>query len=174
MKLAAFLVCSSSALLLAGCATPASTPVPPHLVPAGERFSERFASRGVALYECREKAGEAASAAWVYVAAVADLIDEGGRKIGQHTFPPPLWELSDGSKVSGQITARADSPSPGAVPWLLVVARSTGGEGRLSKVTSLQRVNTAGGAAPSTGCNATSLGGKQKVSFTADYVTYTK
>jgi hypothetical protein len=174
MKHAALSICCSGALLVAGCATPASSPVPANLVPAGERSVDRIASRGVAVYECRAKAGDPAGAAWVYVSAEADLIDANGRKIGRHAFPPPLWESDDGSRIAGEIKARADAPSPGAVPWLLVATRSTGGEGRLSKATSLQRVNTAGGAAPAAGCNTTSLGSKERVSFTADYVLFTK
>jgi hypothetical protein len=174
MKLGNLAVSCSMALLLAGCATSVTSPVPANLVPAGEHPTERIASRGVAVYECRAKPGDPSSAAWVYAAAEADLLDAQGRKTGSHSFPPPLWESTDGSKIAGQIKARADAPQPGAVPWLLVTTRSTGGDGRLSKATSLQRINTVGGAAPAAGCDGKSLGAKQRVPFTADYVLFTK
>lgn len=174
MKRIALSGCCSAALLLAACAVTPVTPVPANLQPTGEREVERFASRGNAVYECRAKVGDPSGAAWAYASAEADLLDSEGRTVGRHTFPPPVWESNDGSRIAGQIKARADAPSPGAVPWLLVATRSTGNEGRLAKTTSLQRVNTAGGAAPVGGCDAKSLGSKQRVPFTADYVLFAK
>jgi len=164
----------SGALLLAACAGPAAIVVPANLVPAGERPIDRIASSGAVTYECRAKAGDASAASWFYSAAEADLLDTAGLRIGRHTFPPPVWELNDGSKIAGEIKARADAPIPGAAPWLLVATRSTGGEGRLAKATSLQRVNTVGGAAPVAGCDVATVGSKLRVPFTADYLLFSK
>jgi hypothetical protein len=172
MKRIAVPACFSGALLLAACAA-APVQVPANLVPAGERSVDRIASRGIAIYECRASSAPS-GAAWAYAAAEADLLDTAGRRIGRHTFPPPAWELEDGSRIAGEIKARADAPMAGAVPWLLVATRSTGGEGRLSKTTSLQRVNTTGGAAPAAGCDSTSIGAKQRIPFAADYVLFAK
>jgi hypothetical protein len=48
----------------------------------------------------------------------------------------------------------------------------TGGD-KLSDTTFLQRLNTAGGVAPSTGCTqSTDVGNKALVSYTADYFFY--
>lgn len=69
----------------------------------------------------------------------------------------PFWQALDGSKVNGSVKARADAPagtgSAGAIPWLLLATESTGGRGKLAPVTHIQRINTAGGLAPSNGCD---------------------
>jgi len=65
----------------------------------------------------------------------------------------------------------------GAVAWLLVTKvhvedGPTGGD-KLSKTTFIHRVNTAGGLAPSVGCNsAADLGRQAFVPYTADYIFY--
>jgi hypothetical protein len=53
-------------------------------------------------------------------------------------------------------------------------ARPTGGT-TLSTTTFIQRLNTTGGSAPSTGCDLpTDIGRKAFVPYTADYFFYTK
>ena len=43
--------------------------------------------------------------------------------------------------------------------WLLLTTKAEGSDGAFAKVTSIQRVNTAGGVAPAAaGCTALSLG----------------
>jgi hypothetical protein len=46
------------------------------------------------------------------------------------------------------------------------------GPGPFSGVTYIQRVNTMGGVAPSAPCDASTMGSKQTVSYSADYVFY--
>jgi hypothetical protein len=65
----------------------------------------------------------------------------------------------------------------GAVPWLLlnVVGDATGPTGghRLTSSTFVQRLNTSGGVAPSTGCaSPTDVGRRAFVPYTADYFFY--
>jgi hypothetical protein len=57
----------------------------------------------------------------------------------------------------------------GAIPWLLLGAKSVGPDGSFSKVTSIQRVNTTGGAAPTSGCSKATAGTPARVPYTADY-----
>lgn len=161
--------------LLAACASqPVTAPVPSALVPAGERPVERLVARGVQTYECRAKPGDPSSAAWIYVAADLELFDAQGKSAGKHTFPPPVWVALDGSAFVGSVSARADAPQAGAAQWLLLSARSTGGEGRFSKITSLQRVSTVGGVAPIRACDLKSIHAKETVPFTAEYVLFAK
>lgn len=156
-------------LALAACASqPAAVAVPANLVPSGERAIERFGARGVQIYECRNKVGGSGTE-WVFVAPEADLFDVQGAPVGKH-YAGPHWEAADGSRIVGTVKARADAPLAGAIPWLLLSARSDGGPGRLSKITSVQRVNTAGGTAPAAGCDAASLGRTERVPYTADYI----
>ena len=67
------------------------------------------------------------------------------------------------------MTARADAPQPGAIPWLLLATESVGPAGAYARVTSIQRVNTAGGVAPSAACGTAELGRQARVPYTADY-----
>jgi hypothetical protein len=91
------------------------------------------------------------------------------------------WEDSrDTSIVWGAVeksSSDANFVAPGAIPWLKVKAVGaqdgpTGGD-RLSGTTFIQRLNTVGGSAPSTGCAALKdVGTKAFVPYTADYFFY--
>jgi hypothetical protein len=66
---------------------------------------------------------------------------------------------------------------PGAIPWFLlkVVGAQDGPTGgdKLSKTTFIQRLNTSGGVAPSTGCTlSTDVGKMALVPYTAAYFFY--
>ena len=124
-------------------------------------------AKGVQIYECR--AGkDAGTADWVFVAPEAELFDTRGKKIGRH-YAGPRWESIDGSTIAGTLKERIDAPQAGDIPWLLLTTKSVGPEGSFSKVTSVQRVNTVGGAAPKTGCSSTSVGQFARIPYTADY-----
>ena len=69
---------------------------------------------------------------------------------------------------------RADAPMAGAIPWLLLGAKSVGPEGAFSKVTSVQRVNTVGGVAPTGGCDKSRVGTPIRVAYSADYVFFAR
>ena len=82
--------------------------------------------------------------------------------------------------VPGDIGDSSTDPAfvaPGAVAWLKVTATATepgptGGD-TLTKTTFIQRLNTSGGLAPSTGCSTPSDVGHQAfVPYTADYFFY--
>lgn len=149
-------------VLLAGCAS--TVPVPDSLKPTGrESLARIVAAKGVQIYECRDSK-------WVFVAPEADLFDSRGKHIGWH-YAGPHWELADGSKVVGSVRSRADAPVAGAIPWLLLNAKSVSGRGSLSEVTSIQRVATAGGLAPAGGCET--AGRRARVEYSADYYFFT-
>jgi len=148
-------------LAIAGCAT---VQVPDNLKPASnEPLAMVTAATGVQIYECRDRK-------WTFVAPEAELWDSRGRKIGSH-YAGPAWELADGSKVVGAVKQRADAPATGAIPWLLLGAKSVGNEGGFSKVTSIQRVSTVGGTAPAGGCEQ--QGAEARVYYSADYYFFT-
>lgn len=91
------------------------------------------------------------------------------------------WQARDTSTVwakvhqpDGMLTV-----DPNAIPWVLldVVGAQDGPTGgrTLSDTTFIQRVNTTGGLAPSTGCTSlTDVGNQAFVPYTADYVFYKK
>lgn len=95
----------------------------------------------------------------------------------------PTWQDSrDTSTFWGVGVATADSTTDpqfvaaNAIPWVLldragVQAGPTGD--RLTKTTHVQRVNTHGGVAPSTGCSGLADVGRKAIApYTADYVFY--
>jgi len=176
MSIRIFLV-GLPALLLAACAgTPRPamrTPIPDALIPVGQSPIGVFAARGVQKYECRAKRDDPNGAEWAFVAPEADLFDEHGRPAGKHDAGPS-WEASDGSKIVGAVQASAPAPRPDSIPWLLLSARSVGSAGRLAAVTSVQRINTAGGRAPATGCTTSVLGQTVNVPYTADYAMFSR
>ena len=155
----------AAALIATACATPQparTVDVPEALKPgANETLAMVVPAKGVQIYECR---GEK----WTFVAPEADLFDTSGKRIGRH-YAGPLWEAADGSKVAGSVKSRADAPEAGAIPWLLLSAKSVGREGIFSGMTSIQRVSTTGGTAPAGGC---ATGQKARIDYTADYYLF--
>ena len=92
--------------------------------------------------------------------------------IGRH-FAGPTWKDNDGSGVSGKAAAKVDSPDANSIPWLLVTATGHSGEGMLSHVTIIQRINTKGGMPPpASDCNAAKQNVEVKSPYTADYYFY--
>jgi uncharacterized protein DUF3455 len=108
---------------------------------------------------------------WTLKAPEAQLFDKGGKAFGKH-FAGPSWEASDGSRVVGKAAANAPSPDADSIPWLLVKVVSRSGEGVLARVSSIQRINTKGGKAPATGCDAEHAGREVRVAYSADYLFF--
>jgi len=136
--------------------------------PSNEAPTLMLSAKGVQIYECRARTDQAGAYEWTFVAPEAELFDVRGSKAGRH-YAGPHWESSDASKIVGTVKERADAPEAGAIPWLLLTAKSVGPEGALSKITSVQRVNTAGGVAPKSGCSSATTGTQVRVDYTADY-----
>ena len=67
---------------------------------------------------------------------------------------------------------QVDAPAATAIPWLLLRATSASGTGVWGSVSYVQRLNTTGGKAPATGCDATTVNGEVRVDYTADYYFY--
>ena len=128
----------------------------------------------------------------------ATLFNDDGRQLTTHFFSPNLnpnpgldpkelrairatWEDSrDTSTVWAKVTGSATSDmnpefvKKGAVAWvrLEVVGHQDGPTGgdRLSHTTFIQRLNTVGGVAPSTGCaSSADIGTEAFMPYTADY-----
>jgi hypothetical protein len=174
-QLMAILVQAPLMTLLAGCAASpwmnAGDIPPPLRVPTNAALTLQVHAAGVQIYRCRAAKDDAARVEWVLREPEADLSDRAGNKIGKH-YAGPTWEATDGSKVTGEVAARANSPDPDAVAWLLLSAKSTSGNGVLGRVRFIQRLRTVGGNAPSDGCNQASAGGEVRVAYSAEYWFY--
>jgi len=130
----------------------------------------------------------------------ATLFADNDKQVTTHFFSPNLspippeeekdtiratWQHSrDTSTVWAKLTATAPAPppppgQPPAIPWLLlpVVGAQDGPTGghTLTATTFIQRLNTSGGVAPSTGCDSLGDVGHQAfVPYKADYFFYKK
>ncbi len=126
----------------------------------------RLQGRGVQVFRC-EAHGSGYS--WVYRLPEAELVDGSGKPLVRHgaNFS---FEHGDGSRLLGTIVKYDDAPDPKDLRWLLLSTRSFG-EGALSGITFVQRVNTVGGMPPSR-CDASQQSRLLRVDFSADFVFY--
>jgi len=138
--------------------------------PAGEELVLQARASGAQIYACRQ--GTEGKIQWILAGPEAQLHDQKGSVIGRH-YAGPTWKLSDGSEVRGKAIAQVDSPDADSIPWLLVTATSHSGNGALTRVTSIQRIHTRGGQAPSvSACNPSRLDSEVRSNYTADYYFY--
>jgi hypothetical protein len=124
---------------------------------------------GAQIYRCQ---AADSTYAWTLVAPAAVLKDDAGRLIAWH-YAGPSWRAVDGSTVMAARIGSATAPIPNAIPWLLLAVTShPGPAGALTPTTFIQRINTTGGVAPATGCDAAHVGATTSVPYTADYWFY--
>lgn len=163
---ATLLAAASTVLLLFSVA---AQQVPEQLrPPANEQLLLQVHAKGDQVYMCK---GEGGQFTWTLKAPDAKLFDKDGKPFGKH-FAGPSWEANDGSRVTGKAVANALSPDADSIPWLLVNVVSHEGEGVLSRVTTIQRINTKGGKAPASGCDAAHVGQEVRIPYSADYLFY--
>lgn len=146
---------------------------PPELqVPPNSSLVLKARGKGVQIYECASKPDDAHAFAWKLKAPEADLFDDAGQKVAHH-FAGPTWQASDGSSVFGSVMAKSDAPDAQAVPWLLLTTVAKG-PGLLAHVMHVQRLDTSGGKAPLTGCDAAQAKAKAetRVPYEATYYFY--
>jgi hypothetical protein len=163
-------------------------PVPDALkVPAGNQVFLKGHAVGTQNYICL---ATDSSVAWAFFGPQATLFNDKDRQIITHFLSPnpdergtarATWQHSrDTSTVWAMAIASSSDPNfveTGAIPWLLlqIVGAEPGPTGgdRLTRTTFIQRLNTDGGVAPSTGCaRSTDVGQRALVPYTADYFFY--
>lgn len=161
--------------IFASCATSniaTITGVPETLkVPETQVLSLETQATGVQIYECKASKDDPMRFDWVFKAPEGELFNSAGKRIGRH-YAGPTWEANDRSKVIGEVRALDNGPDPDAIPWLLLSAKSTSGNGVFSQTQSIQRMHTAGGKAPAEGCNQAQLGKETRVPYKATYYFY--
>ena len=136
--------------------------------PTNQKEILRVSARGVQVYTC--EVGGDGSYQWTLDHPEAELMDEKGQNVGRH-FAGPNWEMIDNSRVGGHIIARKASPD-GSIPWMLLEASAHSGYGMVQYAEYIQRIDTKGGVAPATGCDAGHLKALSRVPYTANYVFY--
>jgi hypothetical protein len=164
--------------LAMACATVSVAPptVPDALKPPDtEIVALRVFASGTQNYG-RKEASPGAGFAWTLVAPEATLYsgtDASSSAIGTHSAGP-TWSGADGTSFVGDSSkvAKADAPDPTSIPWLLVPKKSAAPTGDFAAFTFVQRVNTVGGKAPTSGCDASAATQVIKVPYTANYYFY--
>jgi len=168
----AFRTLLSLALVACAATTPHAPEVPAKLsVPAGNKLAVEMHASGVQIYTCQPKKDDPSQFEWAFKAPDARLTDLQGHDAGHH-YAGPTWEAKDGSKVIGKLEQKVDAPGTSDIPWLLLSAKSTEGNGVLGKVTFIQRLATHGGKAPAEGCDAAHVGHELRVDYSATYYFY--
>ena len=164
-------------------------PLPPNIrVPAGNKTFLAVHGVGTQNYVCLPSG---AGFKFILFTPQATLFNERDDEVTTHYFSPnpyvggairATWQHSvDTSTVWGNVIDSSADPNfvaPGAIAWLLIQRFGaedgpTGGD-TLTATTFIQRLNTSGGIAPSTGCTSpTDVGNQAFVPYAADYIFYT-
>jgi len=192
------IVCVTALIVVLGGALPQATRddrlrppvVPANLhVPANNKVFLKGEAVGTQNYICLPSGS---AFAWILFGPQATLFDDRAEQVITHflsanpdesgTLRAAWQDSKDTSAVWAMAIANSSDPmfvAPGAIPWLLLqwVGSERGLQGgrRLTPTTYIQRVNTGGGIAPSTGCALSSdVGKKAFVPYTADYFFYRK
>jgi uncharacterized protein DUF3455 len=165
--------------------TPPSVPLGLEVDPPNEAF---LLGHGVGTqnYVC-QPAASLGRVAWTLFTPEATLFDDQDRQLTTHFFSPnpdegsvfvrATWQDSQDTSLVWAKGIASATVKPDAIPWvkLEVVGTQDGptGGNTLSRSTFVQRVNTEGGLAPTTGCDVpTDVGSKAFSPYTADYVFY--
>ena len=155
-------------------------------VPAGNRAFLIGRAIGTQDYVCLPSSTAASGFTYTLFTPEATLLDDDDEQLIKHYFAPnpdegsvvrAAWQDSRDTSIVFAKLFRNPVQVPGAIPWLVLERAGkeegpTGGD-RLTKTTFIQRVNTTGGVAPSSGCASSADVGRQAfVPYTADYVFY--
>jgi hypothetical protein len=157
------------------------------MVPAGNKLFEQGHAAGYQIYICLPTS---TGFAWAFFGPQATVFGDKDEQIMTHFLSPnpaeastlrATWQHSrDTSAVWAAAIQSSTDPAfvePGAIPWLLLERRGVqagpkDGD-RLTSTTYIQRLNTTGGVAPSTGCAGSGdVGARSFVPYTADYLFY--
>jgi len=155
-----------AALALALAATAGSAAqaqVPAAIAAPDETPVATFHAEGAQIYEC--KSGSDGTLAWAFREPIATLILD-GRTVGRH-YAGPNWEHMDGSAVTGKVAASAPGATANDIAWLKLTVVGRRGSGTLADVSTVQRINTGGGALAGA-CER--AGALRSVPYSADYV----
>jgi hypothetical protein len=144
--------------------------VPSAIAVPGATIVATFHAEGAQVYECKADSGNKSprpfsALTWQFREPIATLIVD-GQSIGRHTTGPN-WDHVDGSGVKGKVAASTQGATLNDIPWLKLDATDHRGDGILSHVTTVQRINTKGGVVQGP-CE--SAGNYRSVPYSADYV----
>jgi uncharacterized protein DUF3455 len=150
-------------LLTSTIAAHCESPLPAAIAANGETTVLTVHAVGQQLYDC--KPGADGKLVWTFNAPQATLTID-GKVVGHHSAGP-TWELDDGSSIVGKAVGNAPGAKADDIPWLKLEVVSHNGNGKLSDVTTVQRINTVGGVLKDS-CDRQGAG--RGMPYSADYV----
>ena len=137
-------------------------------VAAGNSVVLEAQAKGTITYACRKEKEPLTTYKWIVAGEQGVLKDSEGKEIGTYSGPPARWSVDDKSFVNGSQVAVSPNGAKN-IPFQLVKADVAGGQGVLTAVSYVQRVNTKGGVAPSKKCTVDNVGEKAEVKYSAEY-----
>ena len=137
--------------------------VPQTFTAPDESVVVTFHAEGAQIYECKLDPNN--KLVWQFREPIASLLLD-GKSAGRH-YAGPNWEHIDGSAVLAKAVANVPGTTPDDIPWLRLEVTSRHGNGALSGVSTVQRINTKGGVAKGP-CDKE--GSYCSVPYSADYV----
>jgi hypothetical protein len=153
-------------LLLSGSlvsAQAAETPLPDAIAAPGATVVLSVHAEGAQVYDCKPAAD--GKLAWTFREPTATLMAD-GKTVGRH-YAGPSWEHSDGSAVVGKVVGSAPGAASNDIAWLKLDVISHRGNGVLTPVTTVQRINVKGGKLEGACDKAAST---SSAPYSADYV----
>jgi hypothetical protein len=141
----------------------AQTPLPDAIAAPGEALVVMLHAEGAQVYDC--KADASGKLGWAFREPIATLMAD-GKTVGRH-YAGPNWEYIDGSAVVGKVAGNAPGATPNDIAWLKLTVVSQRGNGVLTGVTTVQRINTQGGKLDGA-CDKP--GATRSAPYSADYV----
>jgi hypothetical protein len=137
--------------------------VPQTFTAPDETVVVTFHAEGAQIYECKFDPDN--KLVWQFREPIASLLLD-GKTSGRH-YAGPNWEHIDGSAVRAKAVANVPGTTPDDIPWLRLEVTSRRGNGALSGVSTVQRINTKGGVSKGP-CDK--AGSYRSVPYSADYV----
>lgn len=140
-------------------------------IPEGYEVQLTLNAKGDQIYHCVLNSG---TYTWKWHAPDAKLYNtKTSALVGNHGAGPS-WTYIDDSNITAKILQKVDAKENATAPWLLLEVTAHKGEGVFAKIDFIQRINTFGGVAPSSGCDGNHLGSEKHVPYRADYIFYGK
>jgi Protein of unknown function (DUF3455) len=115
------------------------------------------------IYECKQDQKD--KLFWTMREPIATLLLD-GKTVGFHAAGP-IWQHIDGSSVLARMVSAAPGATFGDIPWLKLEVTDHHGEGVMSRVATIQRINTKGGAMQG---SCEKAGSYRSVPYSADFV----
>ena len=150
-------------ILFTGAVLADDKPLPPAIAAPGETAVLTAHAVGMQYYDC--KPGADGKLVWTFNSPQATLTVD-NKVVGHHTAGP-TWELDDGSSIVGKVAGNAPGANANDIAWLKLEVVSHNGSGKLSDVTTVQRINTVGGVLKDS-CDRQGAG--RGMPYSADYV----